>query len=143
MELNLSLGNQRNLLNEDELYNPNGIEIHYGYDGRAVYGALDSDETEFPFTAIQQTLGLHSIQLSRALEPGEKVILHWRNNSEIVICCDNEGITRVKIPVGGTYQETGKWADEEGNSEHTLPKFDDDIFTKRFDYIETRTLKEI
>lgn len=156
MELNLSLGNQRNLLSEDELYNPNGIEIHYGYDGRAVYGALDSDETEFPFTAIQQTLGLHSIQLSRALKPGEKVILHWRNNSELLIYGDTvverdeegkviktEDVVRVKIPVGGTYQETGKWADEEGSSEHTLPKFDDDIFTKRFDYIETRTLKEI
>ena len=156
MELNLSLGNQRNLLNEDELYNPNGIEIHYGYDGRAVYGALDSDETEFPFAATQQTLGLHSIQLSRALEPGEKVILHWRNNSELLIYGDTvverdeegkviktEDVVRVKIPVGGTYQETGKWVDEEGNSEHTLPKFDDDIFTKRFDYIETRTLKEI
>lgn len=154
--LKLSPGNQRNLLNEDKLYNPNGIEIHYGYDGRAVYGALDSDKTEFPFTAIQQTPGLHNIQLSRALEPGEKVVLHWRNNSELLIYGDTiierdeegkviktEDVVRVKISVGGTYQETGKWVDEEGNSEYTLPKFDDDVFTKRFDYIETRTLKEI
>lgn len=158
MELNLNPGKQREPLNEDkQLYNPSGIEIHYGYDGRAVYGAIGPDKTEFPFTAIQQTPGLHNIQLSRALEPGEQIVLHWRNNSELVICGetlvvrDDKGnptgetkkVVKVKIPVGGTYQEVGKWADETGNSEHVLPTFEDSVLTKRFDYIETRALKEI
>lgn len=133
---NLSPGSNRTLLNEDELYNPSGIEIHYGFGGKAVYGD-DGDNT--PYTAIEQSAGLHTIKLSRALKAGEKLTFRWRNNYELILFCDNDGKTKVKKTVGGTYQEIGKQKD--GN-DTTCLKFDDDVLTKRFGYIETRTLRE-
>lgn len=143
--ITLNPGNNRTQINEEELYNPDGIEIHYGYDGKAVYGYLDesgAEAEEFPYSALAQTPGLHNINLSRPLEPGEEITLHWRNNYDLIIFCDENGITKVKKPIGGTYQEIGKWADDSGYSENTCPKFDDDILTKRFDYIETKVFKE-
>lgn len=137
LELNLSPGSSKTPINE-ELYNPNGVEIHYGYDGKAVYG----DEEDYAYSAITQTPGLHNITLSRPLASGEKVVFRWRNNYILVIYCDDSGKTRVRKTIGGTYQEIGKWLDEEGNFENTCPKFNDNVLTKRFDYIETKKLRE-
>lgn len=77
----LSAGRSKTNIDENELYNPEGIVIHYGYDGRAVYG----DEPGYAYSAITQTPGLHNIKLSRTLAPGEKITLHWRNGYDLII----------------------------------------------------------
>lgn len=137
--ITLNAGRNKTNIDEDELYNPDGIVIHYGYDGRAVYG----DEEGYAYSAISQTPGLHSIQLDRVLMPGEEIVLHWRNGYDLIIY--NPGIpnrTLVKKRVGGSYQEIGKWSSPDGNSERTCPLFEDDVLTKRFDYIETKNFRE-
>lgn len=138
LSLTLSAGNTTTTINEEDLYNPDGIEIHYGYDGRKIYGDADN----YAYSAIAQTPGLHNITLSRPLVAGEEITLHWRNNYDLIIFCGDDGKTRVKKQVGGTYQEIGKWANQNGSSEETLIKFNDDVLTKRFDYIETKVLRE-
>lgn len=139
LEINLSPNDSKKYIDENDLYNPDGIEIFYGYKGDKKYAYGDEDDVAFG--GIEQTGGLHGIHLSRPLSEGERVILHWRNNYDLIIFCKG-GKTRVKKRIGGTYQEIGKWADENGNSEYTTYKFKDDIYTKRFDYIETENFKE-
>ena len=183
MVLNLSPANRKSPINEEDLYNPNGIEIHYGYDGRAVYGYDD----DYAYSAITQTQGLHGINLSRELNPGEKIRLHWRNNYDLIIfnpgdvyivawhptdehlneyyeydpdtktysLTEDSSVdpdktyfylypakTRVERRIGGSYQEIGKYVNLTGSSENTCPKFNDDVLTKRFEYIETQVYKE-
>ena len=141
LTLNFPAGNSKQYIEEGELYNPNGIETLYGFkDGlkKYVYG----DEQGLGYGGIEQTGGLHSVRLSRPLSEGESVVVHWRNGYDLIFFY-KDGITKVKKRVGGTYQEIGKWTDESGNSEYTAIKFDDDIYTKRFDYIETKNFKEL
>lgn len=148
LTLNFQAGNNKQYIEENELYSPSGIEILYGFkDGlkKYVYG----DEEGAGYGGLEQTGGLHSVRLSRPLSEGESVVVHWRNGYELVFFSEiieengvQKRITKVKKRVGGTYQEVGKWADESGNSEYTTIKFNDDIYTKRFDYIETKNFKE-
>ena len=140
LTLNFPVGESIQYINENDLYNPDGIKILYGFkDGRKKYAYGDSPDTGFG--GIEQTCGLHGVHLSRRLANGEKVVLHWRNGYDLIFYCEGDK-TKVKKRVGGTYQEVGKWADENGNSEFACPKFNDDIYTKRFDYIETKNFKE-
>lgn len=155
------------------LYDSDGIEFSYGYAERKShdiiygspypdghyetyknynYGGLESSSADslFDFGGIEYSPGLHGITLSRSLEPGEKITIKWKNGYELVLYgelinwnAENVPYTRVKIISGGSYQETGKWVDESGNSEHVCPKFNDDVYTKRFDYIETKNFKEL
>ena len=135
--ISLNPGSSITYIDESELYDSTGIKINYGYNGRNVYG----DEASSAYAAIMQTPGLHNIHISRQLTDGEEIRLHWRNGCDLIFFCD-DGKTKVKKVVGGTYQEIGKWADEDGHSENTCLKFEDDVLTKRFDYIETKTFKE-
>ena len=130
---------------DEYLYNPDGLEVAYGFDGekRYMYGAIDESSDTFAFGGKEYSAGLHNVHLSRALHPGEEVRLIWRNGYRLIIFCDENGVTKVKKPVGGSYQEIGKWASINGNSENTCIKFNDDVKTKRFDYIETINFKEI
>ena len=119
------------------LYDPSGVIIHYGFDGNVVYG----DKEGYAYSGLENSPGLHSINMSRKLLKGESIILTWKNGYQLLIYEDN-GITKVKKRNGGSYQEVGQWADEDGHKEHTALKFDDDITLKRFDYIETKNFKE-
>lgn len=131
----------------DYLYNPEGIEINYGYDSqgryRVAYGALDSNNNnpEFVFGGKDYSSGLHNIHLSRTLTNGEEIVLTWYDGHQLVLYGEN-GMTKVKKINGGSYSEIGKWADESGNSEYTALLFDDDINTKRFDKIKVKTFEE-
>ena len=138
LTLNFPTGNSTKYVDEERLYNPEGIEILYGFkDGLKKYVYGDTDEAGYG--GLEQTGGLHGIHLSRPLSEGESVVVHWRNGYELVFFC-KDGITKVKKRTGGSYQETGKQISKD--SEYTSIKFDDDIYTKRFDYIETKNFKE-
>lgn len=140
LTLNFQSGNNKQYIEENELYNPEGIEVFYGFrDGVKKYYYSDSDDSGYG--GLEQSGGLHAIHLSRPLTEGEKVFVNWRNGYQLIIFCEN-GKTKVKKRTGGTYQEVGKWADETGNSEYTVVRFDDDIYKKRFEYIETKNFKE-
>ena len=150
MELTLNSGTTKTKINEfpidassASLYNPDGVDVAYGFDGekRYMYGAIDSSSAEFAFGGKEHSAGLHNVNLSRPLVEGEEIHLIWRNGYQLVVFCEN-GVTKVKKPVGGSYQEIGKWASVNGNSENTCIKFNDDVSTRRFDYIETREYKE-
>jgi len=121
---------------ENVLYNPDGVSIHYGYDGKKVYG----DEDGYAYSGIENTGGIHSIHLSRELTSGEYLILNWRNGYQLIIWSDGNK-TRVKRRKGGSYQEIGKWIND-GNSEKTCLLFNDNVYTKRFDKIETKMFEE-
>lgn len=120
------------------IYNPDGVEIHYGFDGKKAYGAIDENNDEFFFGGIEKSGGLHSIQLSRPLTNGEKITLNWKNGYQLIIWCDN-GVTKVKKRTGGSYQEIGK---KKGSGEENVLYFNDDVYTKRFGYIESKTFEE-
>ncbi len=144
MKLNLTSADKKIPINEyygdNVLYNKNGVEVHYGFDGKKEYGAIDENSDEFFFGGIEKSGGLHSIQLSRPLAAGERVVVNWRNGYQLIIWSDGDK-TRVKRRKGGSYQESGKWKDE-GFSENNVLLFDDSVDTKRFDYIETKIFEE-
>lgn len=128
------------------LYNENGIEINYGYDSngryRVAYGALlDNNHSEFAFGGKDYSAGLHSIKLGRRLTVGEEINLVWHDGHRLVIYEEN-GTTKVKKRNGGSYNEIGKWINEDGSSEHTALYFNDDLNTKRFDKIEIKSFEE-
>ena len=133
------------------IYNPDGIEVGFGYDAkksnggnlRAFYGGLNSSSAEIAYSGIEKSSGLHNINLSRPLVKGEKIIINWKTGPGLVIYCDENGITKVKRRSGGTYNEIGKRNSESGSSENTALFFNDDVNTKRFDYIETVFFEEI
>lgn len=143
MELNLTSTDKITKVNEygespvTSIYNPNGVEIHYGFDGKKAYGALDENNDEFFFGGIEKSGGLHSVQLSRPLVEGEKITLNWKNGYRLIIWCDSDGITKVKRVKGGSYQEIKK---EDGEKNVLL--FNDDVYTKRFDYVESKIFEE-
>lgn len=138
LTLEFQAGEDKKYIDETELYNPDGIEITYGFkDGQKKY--VYGDEQEYGYGGIEQSGGLHGIHLSRELKEGERVVFHWRNGYDLVFFY-KDGKTKVKKRVGGSYQEIGKQID--GDAEHTSVRFDDDIYTKRFDYIETKNFKE-
>lgn len=131
------------------LYNPDGIEVGFGYDAkksnggelRTFYGGLENN-SEIIYTGIEVSPGLHNIHLNRPLAEGEKIIINWKTGPGLVVYCEN-GVTKVKRRTGGTYNEIGKWNSNDGSSENTSLFFDDDVNTKRFDYIETVFFEEI
>ena len=140
LTLNFESGKSKQYVDENQLYNPDGIKIFYGYkDGQKKY--IYGDNINEGYGGIEQSGGLHGIHLSRALNEGEEVVVHWRNGYDLIFFWEN-GETKVKKRTGGSYQEVGKWADENGYSEYTSFKFNDDISKKRFDYIETKNFKE-
>ena len=124
------------------LYNPDGVEINYGYDSqgryRVAYGALDSSSAEFAFGGKKYTSGLHSINLSRPLANGEQITIMWYDGHELIIYAE-DGTTKVKKRNGGSYSEIGKKVND---GENTALYFDDDMNTKRFDKIETNSFEE-
>ena len=129
------------------LYNPDGVIINYGYDSqgryRVAYGALSSSSASsaFAFEGKEYSAGIHSIHLKRQLTAGEEVSLTWKDGHQLVIY-EEDGVTKVKKRNGGSYSEIGKWKDENGNSEYTALYFNDDMNTKRFDKIETKSFEE-
>lgn len=210
MILNLAAGKSKTLIYEFAesssaasyaLYNPDGIEVGYGYDARkdnggelrVFYSGLDGSNNEIIYSGIENSAGLHNITLSRELLENERIIINWKNGYQLVIYSDEgykevvpasgsnphnlglyelkhiegEGVnyqeykitgdtqvqdktyyektlmTKVKKRNGGSYDEIGKWADNTGNSEYTALYFDDDMDTKRFDKIETKSFEEI
>ena len=162
MTLNLVAGNSKTPIYEFAesssaasyaLYNPDGIEVGYGYDARkseeegggqlrVFYGGLDESNNEIIYSGIENSAGLHNITLSRELLENERIIINWKNGYQLVIY-EEGGTTKVKKRNGGSYDEIGKWADNTGNSEYTALYFDDDMNTKRFDKIETKSFEEI
>ena len=119
------------------LYDPDGVAISYGFDGDKVYGDVEG----YAFSGIEKSPGLHSIHLSRSLKEGESVVFTWKNGYQLIIYEEN-GTTKVKKINGGSYDEIGQWLNEDGHSEHTALKFDDNIRLKRFEKIETKTFEE-
>ena len=113
------------------------IAVIYKVDGDKVYGDVEG----YAFSGIEKSPGLHSIHLSRSLKEGESVVFTWKNGYQLIIYEEN-GTTKVKKINGGSYDEIGQWLNEDGHSEHTALKFDDNIRLKRFEKIETKTFEE-
>ena len=131
------------------LYSDSGLEMNYGFDDRnrdgncikTAYGGLDG-EGALNYGGIGNSAGVHGIHLSRPLAAGEEINITWYNGYQLIIY-EDDGTTKVKKRNGGSYDEIGKWADENGNSEYTALLFDDDMYTKRFDKVETESFEEI
>ena len=159
LEITLNAGKSTTKINEFPdgsssayLYNPEGVDIAYGFNGEKhyMYGAIDASSAEFAFGGKEQSGGLHSINLSRELKEGEEVRLVWRNGYQLIIFSEiieengvKKRITKAKKPSGGSYQEIGKWVNSDGSSENTCIMFEDNVLTKRFDYIKIMNFKEI
>ena len=126
---------------ENVLYNSEGVDIVYGFNGekRYVYGAIGKNNSEeIAFGGKEYSAGLHSISLSRALANGEKIHIMWYDGHQLIIYAE-DGITKVKKINGGSYNEIGK---KTSTGENTALYFNDDMNTKRFDKIETKSFEE-
>ena len=131
------------------LYSESGLEIGYGYNDRdgnnnrikTFYGGADSSNAALFYGGVGNSAGMHGIHLNRPLAEGEEINITWYNGYQLVIYEDH-GTTKVKKRNGGSYSEIGKWLDEDGISERTALLFDDDMYTKRFDKIETKSFEE-
>ena len=111
------------------------------------YGSLDNDNNKFAYGydngnmygGVHKSNGLHYIKLSRELKDDETIKIHWLNGCDLVIFAEN-GKTKVKRVVSGTYQEIGLLDDD--GKEKTVITFGDDISKVRFGYIETKNFQE-
>ena len=152
MVLNLASGKSRTQIyefpipNEDNvLYNGEPQTIEYGFmsgNDLSAYGANGENNTVINYGGQTNSAGTHTIHLSRPLARGEKILFNWYNGYQLIIY-EEDGKTKARKPSGGSYNEIGKWANDDGSEEHTAIRFDDDMLTKRFDKIEIRTSKEI
>lgn len=143
MEYNLSSGASKTILNESEIYDPEAnIDILYGSrdssNAMFSFGGEDSSGA-ISYGGYEHSNGLHRVHLNRKLTDGERIRLHWFNGCDLIIFGEN-GKTKVKRVVGGTYQEAGL-LDNNGN-ENTFLTFDDDISKTRYGYIETQNFQE-
>lgn len=126
MELSLTAGKSKTPIYEfaqpgsaasSALYNPDGIEVGYGYDTRkdndgqlrVFYGGLgnnNNDVVEIEYAGIQHSAGLHNISLSRELAEGEKIIVNWKNGYKLVIYSE-EGYKEVAPESGSDPHDLG------------------------------------